>query len=304
MKKQIPVSKQARADSPELDHLRDDHTREVRLDLAYKRLAIVNIAFYGRRAEGPDGWVLIDTGIPGTTHLIVKAAEERFGKGARPKAIIMTHGHFDHVGALENLAEMWDAPVYAHPLEAPYLNGDASYPPGDPTVGGGMMAAMARFYPRGPVNVKKWLRLLPQDGTVPGMPGWRWIHTPGHTPGHISLWDEAQKTLIAGDAFVTTRQESVYAVALQKPEIHGPPAYYTQDWAEAKASVRTLSALEPDLVVSGHGVAMRGEEMKQALAQLASGFDTIAAPEHGKYLERPAGIGSGREYDLGDVKRN
>lgn len=189
MKEQIPVSKEARADSPEIDHLRDDHTREVRADLAYKRLAIVNIAFYGRRLAGNDEWVLIDAGLGGTAQLIQRAAEDRFGEGARPKAIIMTHGHFDHVGALETLAAHWDVPVYCHPLEAPYLNGDASYPPADPSVGGGMMAALSRFYPRGPVNVKKWLRLFPQDGSIPGMPGWQWIHTPGHTPGHVALWD-------------------------------------------------------------------------------------------------------------------
>ena len=46
-------------------------------------------------------------------------------------AIVMTHGHFDHVGALEDLAEEWDTPVDAHPLEHPYLDGKASYPPGD-----------------------------------------------------------------------------------------------------------------------------------------------------------------------------
>jgi glyoxylase-like metal-dependent hydrolase (beta-lactamase superfamily II) len=38
-------------------------------------------------------------------------------------AIIMTHGHFDHVGVLEDLAETWQAPVYAHELERPYLDG-------------------------------------------------------------------------------------------------------------------------------------------------------------------------------------
>ncbi|MGV3772035.1 MAG: MBL fold metallo-hydrolase [Verrucomicrobiales bacterium] len=304
MKEQIRVSTEARADSPEQDHLRDDHTREVRPDLAYKRLGIVNLAFYGERNAGPGNWVLIDAGVMGTTQIILRAVEERFGKDSRPSSIIMTHGHFDHVGALENLAELWDVPVYAHPLEAPYLNGEAAYPPADPKVGGGMMAALSRFYPRGPVNVKKWLQLFPSDGTVPGMPGWQWIHTPGHTVGHVSLWDPAQRTLIAGDAFVTTRQESVYSVATQKPELHGPPAYYTQDWNEARASVRRLNALQPELVVTGHGVAMGGAEMKRGLAELAAKFDDIAVPEQGRYVNRPAGIGSGQEYDLQENKRN
>ena len=116
--------------------------------------------------------MLVDAGLPGTKGLIKDAAAARFGADARPVAIIMTHGHFDHVGALEALTHEWDAPVYAHQLELPYLNGCASYPPGDPLVGGGLIAAMARLYPRGPVDVGARLQALPGDGTLPGMPGW------------------------------------------------------------------------------------------------------------------------------------
>jgi glyoxylase-like metal-dependent hydrolase (beta-lactamase superfamily II) len=70
------------------------------------------------------------------------------------------------------------------------------------------MARLSPLYPRGPVNVSGRLRALPADGSVPGMPGWRWVHTPGHTPGHVSLWRESDRTILAGDAFITTRQES------------------------------------------------------------------------------------------------
>jgi glyoxylase-like metal-dependent hydrolase (beta-lactamase superfamily II) len=146
------------------------------------------------------------------------------------------------------------------------------------------MAAMSRFYPRGPIDVSHWLRTLPDDGAVPGMPGWRWIHTPGHTPGHISLWRASDRTLISGDAFITTRQESAYAVATQQPEVHGPPMYYTPDWPSARASVERLAALDPELAVTGHGPALRGGEMREALHKLAANFERVAVPEHGKYV--------------------
>src|SRR3712207_4158976 len=189
---------------------------------------------------------------------------------------------FDHVGVLETLAAEWDVPVVAHELEAPYLDGSASYPPPDPSVGGGLVARMSPLFPRGPINACPWLRTLPADGRVPELPGWRWIHTPRHAPGHVSLcrdadrtliscgacmlqlyargpisvapwmrtlpadgsvherqggrwnhtpshahghvslWREADRTIISGDAFITTRQESAYAVAIEKPEILGP----------------------------------------------------------------------------------
>jgi glyoxylase-like metal-dependent hydrolase (beta-lactamase superfamily II) len=144
------------------------------------------------------------------------------------------------------------------------------------------------MYPRGPVNVKARLQTLPQGGEVPFMPGWRWIHTPGHSPGHVSLWREADRTLLAGDAFITTNQESAYALAVQLPEIHGPPMYYTTDWRSARESVRTLAALEPELVVSGHGSAMRGSEMRAALQMLANDFDHIAVPQQGIYVKPEA----------------
>lgn len=263
---------------------REDGTVEIAPDLAYRRLGIVNVVFYGRPGAGDRGWVLIDAGVMGTTRLITAAARERFGEAARPSAIVMTHGHFDHVGGLPELAERWSVPVYAHRMEHPYLNGTQSYPPPDPRVGGGLMALLAPLYPRGPVDVSRWLQLLPEDGTVPEMPGWRWLHTPGHAPGHVSFWREADRAIIAGDAFITTRQESAYAVAVQAPEMHGPPMYYTPDWIAARTSVQQLAALEPELAVTGHGPAMRGPGMRAALHALADRFEDVAVPKQGRYV--------------------
>jgi glyoxylase-like metal-dependent hydrolase (beta-lactamase superfamily II) len=296
MSEQIPLDPRARADDPEADAARDDGTREVLPDLAYRRLGIVNVAFYGRPGAGDRNWVLIDAGVFGTMRLITSAAEERFGANARPAAIVLTHGHFDHVGVLEDLAERWQAPVYAHELERPYLDGSASYPPPDPSVGGGLMARLSPLYPRAPVNVGRWLRTLPADGSVPEMPGWRWLHTPGHCPGHVSFWREAGRTIVAGDAFITTRQESAYAVTVQKPEMHGPPQYFTIDWQASRGSVEMLAKLEPELAVTGHGPAMRGPEMRAALHELARDFNRIAVPDGGRYVEKPARAEDGSAY--------
>ena len=293
MSQQIRVDSRAEIQSPHTD----DHTNQIAPDLAYKRLAIVNVVFYGAPNVGDRNWVLIDTGVMGTTGLIESAAAERFGEGARPAAIIQTHGHFDHIGALEELSEKWDAPVFAHELEVPYLNGSAAYPPPDPGVGGGMMALLSPLYPRGPVDVGARLGVLPADGSVPFMAGWQWIHVPGHTPGQIALWRAADRALIAADAFITTAQESAYAVAAQKPELHGPPMYFTQDWQSAKTSAQSLTALEPELVITGHGPALRGGEMRRALSTLARDFDRVAVPENGQYVEHPTHAADGTAYE-------
>jgi glyoxylase-like metal-dependent hydrolase (beta-lactamase superfamily II) len=116
------------------------------------------------------------------------------------------------------------------------------------------------------------------------MPGWKWIHTPGHSPGHISLWRESDRTLVAGDAFITTAQESAYAVLSQRPELHGPPMYYTTDWDSAGTSVSRLASLEPEVVISGHGPPLHGPEMRSALHELAERFEMVAVPPQGRYV--------------------
>lgn len=252
---------------------------EVTPDLAYLRTMLVNVVFVGTRNAGRGNWVLVDTGIFGSAAAIRIAAEARFGSGTHPAAILMTHGHFDHVGALEELSRDWDVPVYAHPRETPYLNGQQSYPPSDPKADGGIMPKLSPLFPRSPVDVGDRLVDLPADGTVPFLPGWQWIHTPGHTPGHVSFWNARSRCLIVGDAFITTGQESAYEVATQKLEMHGPPRYFTPDWAAAGDSVRRLCALQPDLVITGHGRPASGPQMLAALTELAEDFEAIAPPE-------------------------
>ena len=263
-------------------------TERVTADVAYLRDRIVNVAFVGRPDAGDRGWTLVDAGLYGSADRIAAAAAALFGPDARPLAIVLTHGHFDHVGALRTLADRWDAPIYAHELELPYVTARSAYPPPDPTVGGGAMARLASLYPKRPIDVRDRAQALPADGAVPGMPGWRWIHTPGHTPGHVSLHREADGTLLAGDAFVTTKQESLSAVIAQRRQMHGPPAYFTADWGAAKASVERLAALRPEVALTGHGRPMRGDRLRRDLEWLAEHFDRLAVPASGRYVDAPA----------------
>jgi glyoxylase-like metal-dependent hydrolase (beta-lactamase superfamily II) len=150
------------------------------------------------------------------------------------------------------------------------------------------MALLSRLYPRGPFDFTENLLLLPADGTVPFAPAWRWLHTPGHSAGHVSLFRERDRLLIAGDAVVTTKQESALAVATQRRELHGPPAYFTQDWDAARESVGHIASLDPEVLASGHGEPLAGEPMRRELRALAARFDELERPNFGRYARQPA----------------
>ena len=233
-------------------------------------------------------WVLVDTGLKSSLPKIKRMIDEVIEPDAVPSAIIMTHGHFDHRGSLIQLAEQWKVPVYCHHMEMPYLTGKADFPPADPTVGGGMMASMAFVYPKGPIDATEFLKELPEDGTIPELPEWKWIHTPGHSPGHISLFREKDGVLVAGDAIVTTQQESIFSVMTQKKVLCGPPKYFTPDWGAAARSVKLLAKLEPNVITTGHGHAMYGNEARKALHKLARQFWSMGMPDKGRYVTEPA----------------
>lgn len=257
---------------------------EVASDIYYYTDQIANFMLIGEPTT--DNWVLIDAGLPGGAGSIRSAVAERFEKANKPKAIILTHGHFDHVGGLVDVLKEWEVPVYAHEAEFPYLTGEKSYPEPDVTVEGGMLAKISAMYPNEPINIEPYLKPLPTDHTVPGMPEWKWIYTPGHSPGHVSFFRESDSLLIAGDAFITVRQDSFYKVLIQDPEINGPPRYLTTDWDAAKKSVEILKDLHPKKVITGHGSAMEGEELAKGLKHLVKTFDQTAVPDYGKYVDQ------------------
>ncbi|MEC0236024.1 MBL fold metallo-hydrolase [Paenibacillus kribbensis] len=255
-------------------------------DLLSLRTLFVNVCFIGE--PGSRAWVLVDTGMTGFTDSIISLAEKRFT--GPPIAIVLTHGHFDHVGSVIELVQHWGAPVYAHPLELPYLTGMKDYQKPDPGVGGGLLSGISFLYPNDAIDLDDRIAPLPQDDSVPGAPGWKWLHTPGHTPGHVSLFHERRRLLVAGDAFITVKQEAALTVILQekeisqKKEIHGPPAYFTTDWQAAQRSVAMLAGLKPEIAVTGHGHSMHGMELRSQLERLAADFERIAVPKQGRYV--------------------
>src|SRR5581483_5437011 len=264
--------------------------RRIAPDVGWLPVSFANVFFLGR----PGGkWILVDAGFPGSGPEILAAAEARFGAGSRPEAIVLTHGHLDHVGNAAELAEAWDVPIYAHPLEAPFLNGKFAYPPADPTVGGAL-AFLSRFLPRLRRDLGARLREL-QSVKVPGAPGWEWVLTPGHSPGHVCLFRESDRILLTGDALLTVDMDSWGTLFSRKRGLAGPPTPFTIDWDAARASLKKLAGLRPNVVGAGHGAPISEQDLSERLEIFA---DSFRAPRHGRYARQAVRINADGVVDL------
>ena len=241
---------------------------------------VIPIAFVNAYTIGTpdDTWVLVDTGVKlGLPSL--KALEKERGKP--PVAIVLTHGHFDHASNAFELAQQWDVKIYAHPREKPYLDGEEAYPPFDPTVGGAL-AFLSRFFPHPEYDFGDRLEWIPASGELPFLPGWKVIETPGHSPGHVSLWDAETKTLLAGDALCTADFDKWPGVAVQKPQqLARSASPVTPDWKAAIQSTQTLAELEPMTIGAGHGRPMSGGDVAGQLRDFAG---KVKPPAHGRYV--------------------
>jgi glyoxylase-like metal-dependent hydrolase (beta-lactamase superfamily II) len=148
------------------------------------------------------------------------------------------------------------------------------------------MTLLSPLYPGEPIDVGSRLNAFVEGDALGGtqleilenlrqLPGWQILHTPGHTPGHVSFFRPSDRTLLVDDAFCTTKPESFFEAAIaQHPELHGPPAYFTSNWEAARSSVGRLADLNPNILAPGHGKPLAGPDAASAL-RLSANFDDI-----------------------------
>ena len=225
-------------------------------------------------------WALIDTGWAKDAPWIRKAAESLFGADTRPTAILLTHSHADHAGSALQLARTWRSTVHVHPDELPLAVGDWSAlseyaGPLDIWVILPLMRLLGRRRREAMLSgssLKEVARAFDPGVGVPGLPGWKCIPTPGHTPGHVSFFRAADRALITGDAVVTLKLNSLSGLLLQKQGLSGPPWYTSWSWPVAKESVATLANLEPSVLAAGHGTPLTSAGTARALRAFADQF--------------------------------
>lgn len=170
--------------------------------------------------------ILIDTGTqPDASDLLADINKTGY-KPSDIENIVITHVHPDHVGGLATLKELSNARVAAHEIEAKFISQRETYtgPPG------------AEYHKHAGTNVDDLLK----DGQV--YEGLLVIFTPGHTPGHISLYDKEADLLIAGDA-----------LRHDKDGLNPMPDHINFDVPQHHNSVRKLAKTKFNSIIVGHG---------------------------------------------------
>lgn len=240
-------------------------------------------------------WVLIDAASANCGRTIRKSAESLFGANARSASILLTHYHPDHAGSALELARMWDCPVYVHPDELPLATaGDLltfrRY--ANPLDRWVVLPLLRMMPPRrletmlSKTSIKDIVQAFDPTATVPDLPDWECIPTPGHTPGHVSFFRSSDRVLIAGDAFLTVDLNSFWGFLLwglrlnNKQRVSVQPWYTTWNRQAEKKSVAALAMLEPRVLASGHGVPMTGGGTARELHAFAGRFSGHAAERH------------------------
>ncbi|WP_235946187.1 MBL fold metallo-hydrolase [Saccharibacillus alkalitolerans] len=208
-------------------------------------------AYHASLLADEDGLTLIDAGLPG---MFGQIEEKIRAAGCSPdgvKRLLLTHQDLDHIGTLPQLLERFPGlEVWAHQGEQPYLEGEKplikvprervrSMPEGMRALTERMIESLV---PGRVTHVLEHGEELPlQGGTIV-------LHTPGHTPGHISLYIPREKLLIAGDALRI--DDGVLAL---------PPENFTPDMAQASRSLEQLLELDIDRVLCYHGGLFEGD---------------------------------------------
>ncbi|MBS0207736.1 MAG: MBL fold metallo-hydrolase [Planctomycetes bacterium] len=177
------------------------------------------------------GDVLIDAGTRWSPGRIGRQLEDQ-----PIRLLALTHVHPDHQGAARWVCERYGAPLACHADDRPTMEGTRPMLPANRFI-----ALSTAFFAGPPRPVTRELK--PDDEVA----GFRVLHLPGHTPGHVVFFRERDRVAIVGDVL------NGMNLLTTMPGLHEPPSFFCTDPAENRRSIRRLVELKPSLLCFGHG---------------------------------------------------
>ncbi len=179
--------------------------------------------------------MIVDTGMPGQLNKILDYIKVLGKDPSNVSKIVLTHCHVDHMGNVFELKKVTNAKVYVHEKDAPYVSGKEKVPSPKGLAG-------AAFKVASPFFKVKYLEpdvLLKENDIIDGFVV---IHNPGHTPGSISLYSKDKNLIFVGDE-----------LRFIDGKLEGPPEQFTPDMDSAVKTMKKLTEIDYDVMLSGHG---------------------------------------------------
>jgi glyoxylase-like metal-dependent hydrolase (beta-lactamase superfamily II) len=190
------------------------------------------------------GDVLIDAATRWAKRRILRQLQ-----GRALRTIALTHCHPDHQGMAKFLCDHFQVPLACHEADVPAMEGREPMQPRNWIVHWGQRLLGGPSHPVG--------QMLRENDEVAGF---RVIHAPGHTQGHVIFFRESDRVAIAGDLLANIN------FLTRRPGLREPPTIFSVDPLRNRQSIKKLIALRPSLVCFGHGPPLRQPEMLEEIA--------------------------------------
>ncbi len=194
---------------------------------------------------------LIDTGMSSDAKKILNYLSTNLSrKLSDVKTIVLTHAHVDHARGAYSIKKATGAKLAVHEADSEYVSGNQKLPSPKGAIGF-LFEIISPFFKSKPVDVDQRLK---DNDTIGRLTV---LHTPGHTPGSISLYDRERRLVFVGDT-----------IRYMKGKLEGPPRQFTTDMKEAIKSVEKISNLEFDTMLSGHGEVFKSNDAPRRVKAL------------------------------------
>ncbi len=206
--------------------------------------------------DSDDKMILIDTGMSSNGKKILDYIASLGREPSSVKTMVLTHCHIDHTRGAFELKKATGAKLAVHQDDEKYVSGEESQPVPKGLIGV-LFRIFAPFFRSKPVKPDILLKEPDRVGKSLLV-----IHTPGHTPGSIAIYDEDRKVIFVGDTLRYTKGRLV-----------GPPKQFTWDLRNAESSIRKIAEFDFKIMLSGHGEPLKTNASDE-VRKMLSGSDS------------------------------